>query len=110
MLQQAAGFIAHGLRRMDDDGGEHAHVRCVEASFHASGHQDNPQTYVCDGCGDEHPTPCRICSNAFSFAVRELVESGAVALRDIDGEMSLVVTNRTKLDEVPEPVWKRAEA
>jgi len=105
MRKQAAGFNAHVLREMDDEVGAFAHVGCVKAAFHNGGHQDvTPAT--CECCGEECVPPCLTCENAFNFAVRELVESGAVALREIDGEMSLVVVDRVKLGEVPAPKWK----
>ena len=105
MLKQAAGVIAHVLREMDDEVGAFAHVGCVKAAFHNTSHQEvTPPT--CECCGGEFVPPCLTCENAFNFAVRELVESGAVTLREIEGEMSLVVVDRVKLDEVPEPKWK----
>jgi hypothetical protein len=106
MIGQAAGFIAQGLRRMDDAGGEFSHVGCVKAAFHNAGHQ-NVTPATCESCSEEFVPPCLICENAFNFAARELVESGAVALKPgPDGEMSLFVADRARLDAVPEPRWR----
>ena len=80
-------------------------IGCVKAAFHNAGHQ-NVTPATCDCCGEQFVPPCLTCENAFNFAVRELVESGAAALREIEGEMSLVIVDPVKLDEVPAPKWK----
>jgi hypothetical protein len=107
MLRQAAGFVADALRQHVAAAGADAfaHVGCVKAAFHNSGHQ-NVTPAICECCGEEFIPPCMTCENAFNFAVRELVESGAVALREVAGALSLFVVDREKLDAVPAPKWK----
>jgi hypothetical protein len=114
VIAQAAGYIALGMRHLGDEGGQFAHVGCIRASFHNQSHQGDPtaptatceSTATCECCGDEFVPPCPVCENAFNFAVRELVESGAVAMRETDDEMSLFVADRARLDAVPEPRWR----
>jgi hypothetical protein len=103
MVNQARGFIAHGLRRTIAESCEDVHVSCLEGRFHANGHQNGPTT-PCVCCGEPVAVPCAICANAWKRGLASLVQGGVVV---VDGD-KLRAGDLEALVAVPDPVWRAA--